>query len=634
MALGNEQAIRVRDYVPTPGNVDDGPNIRQAITDWQTELAAGTDCVLDFGIGNYRLSTPVVITNATGVIRGGGPQLCRINGDIGIGRMIQFNDASNLQISGIGLIGGYNGTVNGGGSDYGWVFASAHQDLGSTLMDLRNLGANGLARGMMFGDDQSPLGAAAEIVTSNLDFQFCTLAVGFAEFNTLDIVFTKPSWIHCGTGMKCTFQGVTQVFVYGGSSTNTTTDFDWSGNTGEMKIEGFRAEGGTNCTDAAVKLGGGNDDCVELSHCVFRDTTSYFATSVLINNGNGNYYIHDCHLNGSVRHIQGDHWITLKRNGIWVQGTDKFIDADPSTWIGSLYLEAKGNFMPSQINGYFFGSWHPFADGFMSGADLHNGNYAPVPLVPMDYKAAYSPATQYAHGCVTTAYGNLYVSNINTTGVFPAAQLDWDLLAQGPTNHILFADGFQSGDLSKWASNAVNGAGASIGVANGVCIATVPSGVAGAYAEVFSPTESPASKIMRLQTQAFQVSWNVGSATAVTLFALSSADGSKSVTLYEDNGTWQLGALSASGTWITTNPTTQAYNLSQWYSFELVADNSGSQSIYRLYVNGVLDATLTDTTTGTQWLPAKGAVGLTVNTMGGAAGTCEVLYQLGALIDQ
>lgn len=362
----------VRSYVTTPGNVDDSPLIQQAVNDWQ---AGGCAVPLDFSVGNYRISHPVTFTNATGLIVGAGASNCRVNADNGIGKAFVFQDAVNLRMEGMGIAGGYNGTINGGGADVGWFFTSAHNDLGSTMLDLRDLGANGLAVGYQFGDSTT---ASAEIVATNLDAQFCTLAFGFAEFNTMDFVFLKPSWIHCQTGMRCTFQGTTQVNVIGGSSTNCTTDFDWSGNTGNMFIEGFRSEGGANCTDAPVKLGGGTGDKVSLRHCIFRDTTSYFPTSVLINNGFGSYAIESCNLNGSIRHIQGYHYLTVKNCGIWVQGTDKFIDADPSTFIGAIKVNAEMNYLASQINGYWYGSDLPDAHGYMTGQNLHDGAYPSI----------------------------------------------------------------------------------------------------------------------------------------------------------------------------------------------------------------------------------------------------------------
>ncbi|MBO0883963.1 MAG: hypothetical protein J2P17_27245, partial [Mycobacterium sp.] len=541
MTIGNEQAIRVRDYIPNPGNVDDSPAFRTAVADWQAAQAAGNDVVFDLGIGGYRFSSTVTITNATGVIRGGGPQLCQIHGDDGIGHVLRFNDASNLQVSGIGIMGGYNGTVNGGGSDVGWFFSSAHNDLGSTLVEVRNCSANGLATGFMFGDQTT---AAAEFVTSNLDCQFCTLAFRFEEFNTMDFTFLKPSWIHCQTGMKCTFQGVTQVIVIGGSSTNTTCDFDWAGNTGQIDISNFRSEGGANCTGPAVKLGGGQGDRVSLRHCSFRDTTDYVDTSVIIDNGFGVYDIEDCNLNGSVRHVQGNAYLTLKRNAIWVQNGDRFLDGDSGGFTGgSCTIAAEQNYLASQINGYWFGSDLPDVHGVATGGDLHSGNYPQGGQGPAGKSAyqlavdngfvgtvqqwlaslvgpkgdkgdpgtggranSYSNATAFTPGQTTIADGAVYVNTRATQGSHPTVLKDFSLMARG--EHLLFA-----ADCTSLTAFAVYGvsdpAHAQIGSASNVVFASV-DGTAGASASVTTPTFSAPSNMLRLQARIYLTALNVG----------------------------------------------------------------------------------------------------------------------------
>jgi hypothetical protein len=220
------------------------------------------------------------------------------------------------------------------------------------------------------------------MVCIQLGAQWCDIAVDFNQFNSMDFIFQHVGWLFCHTGMKCTFQGVAQVQVQGGASTGTDTDFDFSGNSGGVHIDSFRSESGTSAGLPPVVLGGGNGDHVTISHSTFRQTTEYTATSILIDNGFGLYTFEHNSLVGSIRHIQGSHVIKAHQNGIWVQNGDRFLDADPGTWIGQITVDAWQNFLPSQINGFWLGSMHPDAHGVMTGADLHYGNYPMLDATP------------------------------------------------------------------------------------------------------------------------------------------------------------------------------------------------------------------------------------------------------------
>jgi hypothetical protein len=382
--------------VPNPGNVDDGPAIRAALADYAAGWASGTVGVLDFGSGHYRVSPnagePALrlagqVTGAGigGRILGDGENACSISADPGVGITFKFDDFWNGQLAGISLTGASNGQVNGGSStDYGFVFGANHQDLGAAMLTLENFGASGFARGFVFGQDVSPLDAAAEIICSNLSAGFCGIGFNFNSYNTMDIKFDKPSVLHSACGFKGTYGGQTQISVRNGSSTNNAVEFDWSGQSGTFRIEDFRAEGGPNCTDVPVKFGGGNGGHLIISGSQFRSGTEYPYASVLIDNGNNWTTLEHNTLVGPVRIIQGSQAVWLTANSVYVQGTDRFIDTDPNTPIGSHYLSIEGNYQPSQINTGWFSSWHPMFRGFISAPDIRAGNLTTPPSMSIN----------------------------------------------------------------------------------------------------------------------------------------------------------------------------------------------------------------------------------------------------------
>jgi hypothetical protein len=375
--------VRVRDdYCSNPGNVDDAPAIQAAINDFLSLQKQGTAGVLDFSVGNYRISQPLHFrqpdnSGLFGRIMGDGQELCRINVDAGVGRAVQFDDYWNGIIGGINLVGGYNGQHGGGGGDWGWCFCANHQDLGSANCVLESLGSSGFSRGFVFGEDVPPYGAAAEMVLNLCNVQFCDIAFNFNQFNTMDFVFLRPGWLHSNTGMQCTYGSVTQLFITGGASTGTDVDFRFAGNTGTVDINGFRSEGGTTAGQPPVILGGGNGDHVTIRNSTFRQTTEYTPTSILIDNGNGGYTFEHNQLVGCIRHIQGTHYVKAHGNAIYIESGTPF-DCDPGTWIGSIYLDSRANFCPSQVNGFWFDHWHAFAEGWCDGTMLHYGNYPPI----------------------------------------------------------------------------------------------------------------------------------------------------------------------------------------------------------------------------------------------------------------
>ena len=70
--------------------------------------------------------------------------------------------------------------------------------------------------------------------------------------------------------------------------------------------------------------------------------------------------------------------------------------------------------------------------------------------------------------------------------------------------------------------------------------------------------------------------------------------------IHYNNGVWQLNVLRKDGTSVNANFTT-GLATGVWQRVELTYNWSGAQPVVSAYLNGVLQATITDTTTGTAY---------------------------------
>ena len=70
--------------------------------------------------------------------------------------------------------------------------------------------------------------------------------------------------------------------------------------------------------------------------------------------------------------------------------------------------------------------------------------------------------------------------------------------------------------------------------------------------------------------------------------------------IHYNNGVWQLNVLRKDGTSVNANFTT-GLTTGVWQRVELTYNWSGAQPVVSAYLNGVLQATITDTTTGTAY---------------------------------
>ncbi len=377
----SSNVIHVRDYAPGDDSEGQGPAVQAVIDAFLAGQKAGQVGVLDFGTGKYRTgTTPLKIATGDGSpvfgkVVGDGPDVCQITASAGVGRALEIDEMFHGYVGGFGIQGaGYGTWAAGTNTDYGLVLAKRGQDLGTTRCILERIEVAGFAHGYNFGDDQPPYGAAAELKLVELGAQYCGIAFAHAEFNSMDFVYDLPTAIHCGTAFGITFQGVTQLFVKGGSATNNGCDFDLHGNNGTVVIDGFRSEQGPQQSGASVRIGGSTGTHIDIRNCLLNIGTDYRPTCIEIVGGQTFLKLQSNLLIGAVRNIQDWPVIISELNGIYVQDGDRPFDTDPNTPIGGVYLRSEGDWLPSQVNGGWFGSMHPFVQGWINAPDLRAGN--------------------------------------------------------------------------------------------------------------------------------------------------------------------------------------------------------------------------------------------------------------------
>jgi hypothetical protein len=189
--------------------------------------------------------------------------------------------------------------------------------------------------------------------------------------------------------------------------------------------------------------------------------------------------------------------------------------------------------------------------------------------------------------------------------------------------HTMFADSFASGDFSKW-DNHYTLAGGTIAVTSGTdfsgdgffatstSAATTNSG--GVFEKDFPVAVSPTTKFMRMKARIMLTAWSMGASGADGLLQIIDPTNGKAVELYlYSTSSWTLGATAADGTFIQMGPTMTFGVDTTWHDVELTVNWSGAQSVYTLVFDGTTVGTLTDTTTGTQWVPDICRFGLLTN---------------------
>ncbi|MEO8285685.1 MAG: hypothetical protein ABI670_04570 [Chloroflexota bacterium] len=174
-----------------------------------------------------------------------------------------------------------------------------------------------------------------------------------------------------------------------------------------------------------------------------------------------------------------------------------------------------------------------------------------------------------------------------------------------PSVPSIFGDGFESGNYSAWTSATI---GSAVGSKLEVIAAAASSGSWGAHLSngvggklsvgsyFFQNFTTPASRILSQQVR-IKVN-SLSGAGDLRILQLRDQTRQKSVLrVRTSNGVWQLFLTKRDGTTTTANFAT-SLPLGAWQTLEITYDWSQTQPVGRAYVNGVLQATITDTTAG------------------------------------
>lgn len=155
----------------------------------------------------------------------------------------------------------------------------------------------------------------------------------------------------------------------------------------------------------------------------------------------------------------------------------------------------------------------------------------------------------------------------------------------------LFSDNFEAGNLVAWTGT------------NGVVSAQAAAAFAGSFgaelvrdeAFAYKDFSAPASQLVTHGAEVKIVTLTGGGQARI----LQISEGGTSIArLIYDNGTYKLWLNQKDGT-IATSAIAATLTAGTWYLLQLVYDWSGAQPKAQLYVDGVLDTTLTDATSGT-----------------------------------
>lgn len=375
-----------------PSNVihaSDYASLPDAVNAWLAAEKAGTGGTLDLGTSDYDLTSTLAIAQPDGspvfgTIRGDGPNLATIHCANGIARCIEFDDFWQGSLSGFGVVGaGYGTHAAGDNTDAGLVFAARHQDLGACCGSIDNVTSSGFGRCWMLGDDQAPLGAAAEFSLTNVQANWCGIGWAVAGNNSLDFVFNKPNSTQNGVTFQTIYGAPTQILVYGGGATNNDQEFVYRGDCGTFSIAGYRAEGRTRPDLPQVELGGCTGQQASIRDSMFGAQTEYSPVSILVHGSEAFLSLTNNDLIGTVQHIEGVTVIDSSGNTIYTEGgTPAFSFSDPNC-CGAIHITSRGDHTASQVNGFWFGGWWPeYAGAWLFPPNQQAATSTPVPPTP------------------------------------------------------------------------------------------------------------------------------------------------------------------------------------------------------------------------------------------------------------
>jgi hypothetical protein len=171
----------------------------------------------------------------------------------------------------------------------------------------------------------------------------------------------------------------------------------------------------------------------------------------------------------------------------------------------------------------------------------------------------------------------------------------------------LFSDDFESGTFNSW--NSTDTSSGSTATANGTSayegsygfqsvLATTPNnGVSRQWLEGNIGTTTTSQ--LSLQVRMNPVSGSYLSGEEVVFLRMLPANFARDLWVVNSHGDWRLYLpTQRDGTGGPVVSFTNQPSLNQWYSFELFVDWTGSDQVYQLYVDGVLEAEIIDSSTG------------------------------------
>jgi hypothetical protein len=177
-----------------------------------------------------------------------------------------------------------------------------------------------------------------------------------------------------------------------------------------------------------------------------------------------------------------------------------------------------------------------------------------------------------------------------------------------PTPQLLFSDGLESASFKAWTSGALGSASGSqaevITAASyaGLWGAHFSNGVGdavGSGSYWYTNFSVPASHILSGQAR-IRINAATGTGSFRVLHLRDQASQNSVLRVQYNNGTWQLGMLLKDGTTSTADFATNI-PIGSWQLLEVIYDWSMEQPVGKAYLNGVLQATITDTTSGSNY---------------------------------
>ena len=200
---------------------------------------------------------------------------------------------------------------------------------------------------------------------------------------------------------------------------------------------------------------------------------------------------------------------------------------------------------------------------------------------------------------------------------------------------ILFADAFESGDYTGWVSTVVSGTGTTLTANAASAYAgsfgsdALVTGGGGNEASCKSASNTPSTNVLSAQCR-FKVHQNNVGSGEVYLLQLHNAGDTQGTNFENNAGTWSIVFTNRAGSQVRTSLTQQTFTIDQWYLVELLSDWSGANQIHQVYIDGVLDTTVTDSSVGSNRVYTKVLGGIyTANGMSGNFETYTDAYQVG-----